>query len=54
MRVENVKKKIDLTKSFKNIEEFKEMIEIAEKNFKENFETKKKNFNQIKKLKENR
>ena len=46
MRAENAeKKKIDLTKSLKNIEEFKRMIEIAEENFKENFEMKKKNFN---------
>ena len=46
MRIKNVEeKKIDLTKSLKNIEKFEEMIEIAEKNFKENFEMKKKDFN---------
>ena len=46
MRIENVeKKKIDLTKSLKNIEEFKKMIEIVEKNFEENFKMKKENFN---------
>ena len=37
-----LKKKINLTKSLKNIEKFKKMIEIAEKSFKENFEMKKK------------
>ena len=52
MRIENVKKKkIDLTKSLKNIEKFKEMIEIAEKNFEKNFKMKEKNFDQIEKLK---
>ena len=51
MRVENVEEeKIDLTKFLKDIEEFKKMIEIAEKSFKENFEMKKENFNQIEKL----
>ena len=40
-----LKKKIDLTKSLKNIEKFKEMIEIAEKSFEENFEMRKKDFN---------
>ena len=46
MRIENAEeKKIDLTKFLKNIEEFKKMIEIVEKNFKENFEMKKENFN---------
>ena len=46
MRVENVEKeKIDLTKSLENIEEFKKMIEIVEKNFEKNFEMRKKNFN---------
>ena len=46
MQVENVeKKKIDLTKFLKKIEEFEEMIEIVEKNFEKNFEMKKKNFN---------
>ena len=46
MRVENVKKKkIDLTKFLKNIEEFEKMIEIAEKSFEEDFEMKEKNFN---------
>ena len=46
MRIKNAKKKkIDLTKFLKNIEKFKKMIEIAEKNFKENFEIKKENFN---------
>ena len=55
MRIENVEeKKIGLTRSLKNTEKFKKMIEIAEKNFKENFEMKKENFNQIEKLKENR
>ena len=42
MRIENVEKKIDLMKSLKNIKKFKEIIEIAEKNFKENFKMKKK------------
>ena len=52
VRIENVKKKeIDLTKSLKNVEEFKKMIKTAEKNFKENFEMRKKNFDQIEKLK---
>ena len=46
MRVENIKeKKINLTKSLKDVEEFKEMIEIVKKNFKKNFEMKKENFN---------
>ena len=54
MRVENVEeKKIDLTRSLKDIKESEEMIEIAEKSFKENFEMKKENFNQIEKLKKN-
>ena len=45
MRIENVEeKKIDLTKFLKDVEEFKEMIEIVEKNFEENFEMKKENF----------
>ena len=55
MRIENVeKKKIDLTKSLKNIKKFEKMIEIADESFKENFEMKKKNFNQIEKLKKDR
>ena len=46
MRIENIeKKKIDLTKSLENIEEFEEMIEIAEKSFKKNFEMREKDFN---------
>ena len=46
IRIENVKeKKIDLIKFLKNVEKFKKMIEIAEKNFEKNFEMKKKNFN---------
>ena len=46
MRAENVeKKKIDLTRFLKDIEEFEKMIEIAEKNFEKNFEMRKKNFN---------
>ena len=46
MRAENAEKeKINLTKSLKNIEEFKEMIEIAEKSFEKNFEMRKENFN---------
>ena len=49
-----LKKKIELTKSLRNIKEFKEMIEIAEKDFEKNFEMKKENFNQIEKLKEDR
>ena len=54
MRIENVKKeKINLTRSLKNIEKFKEMIEIVEKNFEENFEMKEENFNQIEKLRKN-
>ena len=45
MRAENAEKeKTDLIKFLKNIEEFKKMIEIAEKSFKENFKIKK-NFN---------
>ena len=52
MRVENVKKKkIDLTKFLKNVEEFKRMIETVEKNFEKNFEIKKENSDQIEKLK---
>ena len=44
MRAENVEeKKIDLTKSLKGVEKFKEIIETAEKNFEENFKMKKKN-----------
>ena len=44
MRVENAEKeKINLMKFLKNVEEFKKMIETAEKNFEENFEMKKKN-----------
>ena len=55
MRAENVEeKKIDLTKSLKDVEEFKEMTETAEKNFEENFEMKKENPDQIEKLKKNR
>ena len=55
MRVENAEeKKIDLTKSLKNIKEFKEMIKIVEKSFEKNFEIKEKNFNQIEKLKKDR
>ena len=46
MRVENTeKKKIDLTKFLKNVEEFEKMIETVEKNFEKNFEMKKENFN---------
>ena len=37
-----LKKKIDLTKSLKNVEEFEKIIETVKKNFKENFEMKKK------------
>ena len=37
-----LKKKIDLTKSLKDIKKFKEIIEIVEKNFEKNFEMKKK------------
>ena len=51
MRVENVKKKIDLTKLLKSVKEFKKMMEIVKKNFKKNFEIKKKEFSQSKKLK---
>ena len=54
MQVENIEKKIDLTKSLKDIEKFEEIIEIVERNFKKNFEMNKENFNQIEKLKENR
>ena len=55
MQTENAEeKKIDLTKSLKNIEKFKKIIEIAEKDFKKDFKIKEKNFNQIKKLKEDR
>ena len=44
MRAENIKEeKIDLTKSLKNVEKFKEMIETVEENFKKNFEMKEKN-----------
>ena len=43
MQVENIKKKeINLTKSLKNVEKFKKMIETAEKNFEKNFEMRKK------------
>ena len=43
VRIENIEeKKINLTKSLKDVEKFKEIIEIAEKNFKKNFEMKKK------------
>ena len=46
MRIENVEeKKIDLTRSLKDIKKFKEMIEIAKKNFEKNFEMKKENSN---------
>ena len=46
MRAENIeKKKINLTKFLKSIEEFEKMIEIADKNFEENFEMKEKNLN---------
>ena len=46
VRAENVeKRKIDLARSLKDIEEFEKMIEIAEKDFKENFEMKEKDFN---------
>ena len=55
VRVENVEEeKIDLTRFLKNIEEFKKMIEIVEKNFKENFEMRKENSNQIEELKKDR
>ena len=55
MRAENIeKKKIDLTKFLKNVEKFKKMIKIVEKNFKENFEMKEKDFDQIEKLKKDR
>ena len=55
IRIENVeKKKIDLTRSLKDVEKFKKMIETAEKNFKEDFEIKEKDFDQIEKLKKNR
>ena len=55
MQIENVKeRKIDLTKSLKNIEEFKEIIEIAEKNFEKNFKIRKDNSNRIERLKKNR
>ena len=54
MRIENAEKeKINLTKSLKNIEKFKEMTEIAEKSFKKNFEMKEENSNQIEKLRKN-
>ena len=44
MRVENVEKKeINLTKSLKNVEKFKKMIETVEKDFEEDFEMRKKN-----------
>ena len=44
MRVKNVeKKKIDLTKPLKDVEEFEKMIEIVEKSFEEDFEMKKEN-----------
>ena len=46
MRIENVEeKKIDLTKSLKNVKKFKEMIETVKKSFEKNFEMKKKDFN---------
>ena len=46
MRVENIeKKKINLTKSLKDIEKLEKMTEIVEENFEEDFEMKKKNFN---------
>ena len=46
MQTENIKKrKINLIKSLKDVEKFKKIIEIVEKNFKENFEIKKKKFN---------
>ena len=46
MRIENVEeKKIDLTKSLKDIKKFKKMIETAEESFEDNFKMKKKNFN---------
>ena len=55
MRIKNAEKeKIGLTKSLKNIKKFKEMIEIAEKNFEKNFEMKKEDFNQIEKLRKDR
>ena len=54
MRAENVEeKKIGLTRSLKNIEKFKEMIEIVEKSFEKNFEMREENFNQIEKLRKN-
>ena len=54
MRAENAeKKKIDLMKFLKNVEEFEKMIETAEKNFKENFEMRKENSDQIEKLRKN-
>ena len=50
MRIENIEeKKIGLTRSLKNIKEFEEMIEIAEKSFEEDFEIKEENFSQIEK-----
>ena len=49
-----LKKKINLTKSLKDVEKFKRMIETAEKNFEENFEMRKKEFNQIEELRKNR
>ena len=43
MQVENVeKKKINLMKFLKDVEEFEKMIEIIEKNFEENFKIKRK------------
>ena len=43
MRIENVeKKKINLTKSLKNVKKSEKMIEIIEKDFKKDFEMKKK------------
>ena len=43
MQIENVeKKKMNLIKFLKNVEKFKKMIEIVEKNFKKNFEIMKK------------
>ena len=55
VRIENVKeKKINLTKSLKDVEEFEKIIEIVEKSFEKNCEMKEENFNQIEKLKEDR
>ena len=55
MRIENIEKeKIDLTKSLKDVEKFKKIIETVEKDFEENFKMKKENSDQIKKLKKDR